>query len=234
MVPPDSPGFLWRYAHPQRSTGLYDSTAFTCAGSHDNGYALELQTLISEGLKHKLVLVPGYTEVAFRIRELELPTLTIPDLFIPEKLPETTLSPYPKSPSLPGELSPNFPSSGSSPSRSALGLGLHAFPDSPGGSPFGMSQRPRKTSILSRQAKRASGISLPPDSPSYFDEKSETVSERAAADSSEELLVSPAISRKTAQVRMTVYWLLIGCSDSKLKITRLSRNVSTSFPLLRC
>ena len=205
MVPRYSPGLLWWYAHLPRSTCFYDSTAFARTGSHDNGYALELQTLISEGLKHKLVLVPGYSEVAFRIRELDLPTLIIPDLFMPEKLPESTSSPYPKSPPLPGELSPNFPSSGSSPSRSALGLGLHSFPDSPGGSPFGMSQRPRKTSILSRQAKRASGISLPPDSPSYFDEKSETVSERTPGDSSEDLLVPAVISRKTIQVRMAVY-----------------------------
>lgn len=59
----------------------------TLLGSHDNGYAPDLQALITDGLKEKLVLLPGYTQIASRIRDLDFPVLAIHGLFMPEKLP---------------------------------------------------------------------------------------------------------------------------------------------------
>ncbi|KAJ2916502.1 hypothetical protein MD484_g3893, partial [Candolleomyces efflorescens] len=55
-------------------------------GSHDNGYVTTLRSHITAGFKHKLILLPSYTEVATGISELELPLLDIPDLFMREKL----------------------------------------------------------------------------------------------------------------------------------------------------
>ncbi|KAH6901945.1 hypothetical protein BKA70DRAFT_1307842 [Coprinopsis sp. MPI-PUGE-AT-0042] len=57
------------------------------AGSHDNGYVTELRAHVTAGYKEKLVLVPSYTEVASGYKELDLATLHIPNLFMPEKLP---------------------------------------------------------------------------------------------------------------------------------------------------
>ncbi|THH32671.1 hypothetical protein EUX98_g1526 [Antrodiella citrinella] len=54
--------------------------------SHDNGYTPDLKSLISDGFGHKLILLPGYTEIAYSIRELELHTLIIPNLFLADKL----------------------------------------------------------------------------------------------------------------------------------------------------
>lgn len=71
------------------------SSATTYIGSHDNGYTPDLKSLISDGFGHKLILLPGYTEIATSIRELELDTLLIPNLFLADKLtvartPKTT------------------------------------------------------------------------------------------------------------------------------------------------
>jgi len=56
---------------------------------HDDGYVPDLQSLITDGYKDMLVLLPGYTEIASGIQELNLPTLPIPGLFMPEKMPTT-------------------------------------------------------------------------------------------------------------------------------------------------
>jgi len=68
--------------------------------SHDNGYAPEIRSLMTEGHKDKLVLVQSYDDIAANIRELELPVLHIPDLFMEEKL-QSYWSPV-KSPRSPG------------------------------------------------------------------------------------------------------------------------------------
>ncbi|KAH6913434.1 hypothetical protein BKA70DRAFT_1262862 [Coprinopsis sp. MPI-PUGE-AT-0042] len=57
------------------------------AGSHDNGYVTELRAQVTAGFKEKLVLIPSYTAVASGYKELNLPTLNIPGLFMLEKLP---------------------------------------------------------------------------------------------------------------------------------------------------
>ncbi|CAL1701750.1 unnamed protein product [Somion occarium] len=92
--------------------------------SHDNGYVPILKDVITGGQKDKLVLLPGYSEIAADIRKLQLPTLVVPGLFILEKLPPTSprltnskaLDPSPRSlptVSVPG--SPALPSQGLSP-----------------------------------------------------------------------------------------------------------------------
>ena len=55
-------------------------------GCHDNGYVTNLRSQITAGFKHKLILLPTYTEIATGIAELELPTLAIPELFLTQKL----------------------------------------------------------------------------------------------------------------------------------------------------
>ncbi len=55
-------------------------------GCHDNGYVTTLRSQITTGFKHKLILLRGYTDMASGINELELPSFTIPDLFLPQKL----------------------------------------------------------------------------------------------------------------------------------------------------
>ena len=55
-------------------------------GCHDNGYVTTLRSQITAGFKHKLILLPSYTEMAAGISELGLPSFTIPDLFLTKKL----------------------------------------------------------------------------------------------------------------------------------------------------
>ncbi|KAF9076001.1 hypothetical protein BDP27DRAFT_1211668, partial [Rhodocollybia butyracea] len=55
-------------------------------GCHDNGYVTNLRSQITAGYKNKLILLKSYTEMASGIAELDLPSLTIPDLFVPQKL----------------------------------------------------------------------------------------------------------------------------------------------------
>lgn len=56
------------------------------SGCHDNGYATTLRSLITAGFQDKLVLLRGYSESAVGIEELGLPAMTIPQLFLTEKL----------------------------------------------------------------------------------------------------------------------------------------------------
>ncbi|KAJ3478992.1 hypothetical protein NLI96_g9368 [Meripilus lineatus] len=56
-------------------------------GSHDNGYAPDLQSLITDGFREKLILLPGYTQIASRIADLGFPVLAIHGIFMPDKLP---------------------------------------------------------------------------------------------------------------------------------------------------
>ncbi|KAG1753898.1 uncharacterized protein EDB91DRAFT_424045 [Suillus paluster] len=55
-------------------------------GCHDNGYVHNLRSVVTSGLGHKLVLMPGYSEVAIDIRALQLPELRVPELFMTTKL----------------------------------------------------------------------------------------------------------------------------------------------------
>lgn len=55
-------------------------------GCHDNGYVTTLRSQITAGFKQKLILLRGYADMAAGINELELPSFSIPDLFIPQKL----------------------------------------------------------------------------------------------------------------------------------------------------
>ncbi|KAK7031685.1 hypothetical protein R3P38DRAFT_2925133 [Favolaschia claudopus] len=62
-------------------------------GCHDNGYVTSLHSQITAGFKEKLILLKSYTEMAGGIAALALPSLTIPDLFIPHKLDDLPSSP---------------------------------------------------------------------------------------------------------------------------------------------
>ncbi|KAG5340991.1 hypothetical protein C0989_012365 [Termitomyces sp. Mn162] len=55
-------------------------------GCHDNGYVTNLRSQITAGFKQKLILLRSYTEMAAGIVDLELPVLTIPELFLEKKL----------------------------------------------------------------------------------------------------------------------------------------------------
>ncbi|KAG6903385.1 hypothetical protein C0995_013138 [Termitomyces sp. Mi166 len=55
-------------------------------GCHDNGYVTNLRSHITAGFKQKLILLRSFTEMAAGIIDLELPVLTIPELFLEKKL----------------------------------------------------------------------------------------------------------------------------------------------------
>ncbi|KAK7694623.1 hypothetical protein QCA50_001810 [Cerrena zonata] len=55
-------------------------------GAHDNGYISILNQLQNEGLRNKLVVLRGYKELAYELKNLKLPTLEIVGLFMTEKL----------------------------------------------------------------------------------------------------------------------------------------------------
>lgn len=55
-------------------------------GCHDNGYVANLRSQITAGYKSKLVLLKSYTDMAAGISDLDLPSFSIPDLFMSQKL----------------------------------------------------------------------------------------------------------------------------------------------------
>jgi len=55
-------------------------------GCHDNGYITNLRSQITAGFKEKLILLRSYVELAAGMADLDLPVLTIPDLFLTQKL----------------------------------------------------------------------------------------------------------------------------------------------------
>jgi hypothetical protein len=59
---------------------------FLILGCHDNGYATTLNSYITSGHKEKLILLPGYTDIAGEIEKLGIPSLRISHLFLAEKL----------------------------------------------------------------------------------------------------------------------------------------------------
>ncbi|KAF8239047.1 hypothetical protein L208DRAFT_1429576 [Tricholoma matsutake] len=73
-------------AHLEAEIFLPQTYKIIFGGCHDNGYVTNLRSQITAGFKQKLILLPTYTEIAAGIAELELPVLTIRDLFLKEKL----------------------------------------------------------------------------------------------------------------------------------------------------
>lgn len=56
-------------------------------GCHNNAYMSQLHSLQLTSLyRERLVLLPGFSEMASEIRTLQLPSLIIPGLFIPDKM----------------------------------------------------------------------------------------------------------------------------------------------------
>ncbi|KAF7289066.1 hypothetical protein HMN09_01354800 [Mycena chlorophos] len=76
-------------------------------GCHDNGYVANLHSQITAGFKEKLILLKSYDEMAAGIATLarELPTLTIANLFMAQKLNDAV-------PAAPGQRKPSPPLSG--------------------------------------------------------------------------------------------------------------------------
>lgn len=58
-----------------------------CSGLHDNGYTTTLSHLQTEGLLDKLVFLRGYNEIAFQLRDYEIPECTVPGVFMTQKMP---------------------------------------------------------------------------------------------------------------------------------------------------
>ncbi|EJD00943.1 uncharacterized protein FOMMEDRAFT_141705 [Fomitiporia mediterranea MF3/22] len=62
-------------------------------GCHNGAYVSQLHSLQLTSLyREKLVLLPGCTEMAPEFKNLQLPSLIIPGLFIPDKIASTTYS----------------------------------------------------------------------------------------------------------------------------------------------
>lgn len=59
-------------------------------GCHDNGYVNSLRSQITAGFKQKLILLRSYSDMAAGIADLDLPVLTIPELFSTKKLVVTS------------------------------------------------------------------------------------------------------------------------------------------------
>ena len=57
------------------------------SGLHDNGYTTTLSHLQTEGLLDKLIFLRGYNEIAFQLRDYEIPECTIPGVFMTQKMP---------------------------------------------------------------------------------------------------------------------------------------------------
>ncbi|KAG9317601.1 hypothetical protein JVU11DRAFT_1810 [Chiua virens] len=94
-------------------------------GSHDNGYVNILRSVITEGFRDKLILLPGYSDVALDIKALGLPELRIPNLFISSKLvPPSYISiasgPPPGLPSIPSRQPASSAQTANSPLPSGL------------------------------------------------------------------------------------------------------------------
>ncbi|KAF6753138.1 hypothetical protein DFP72DRAFT_903430 [Ephemerocybe angulata] len=64
---------------PQTETVIF-------AGCHDNGYVTALRSHITSGFEHKLTLLQSYDDFAVGIKDLNLPVLAIPGLFIRDNL----------------------------------------------------------------------------------------------------------------------------------------------------
>ena len=62
-------------------------------GGHDNGYLPTLAALENERLLQKIILLKGYHDIATELKHLNLPTLTLDNLFRTTKLSHTS-TPY--------------------------------------------------------------------------------------------------------------------------------------------
>ncbi|KAJ7065410.1 hypothetical protein C8F01DRAFT_1125531 [Mycena amicta] len=71
-------------------------------GCHDNGYVANLRSQITAGYKEKLILLKSYDEMASGIEALDLPTLSITDLFLAQKLAEEAMVSPPTATKTPG------------------------------------------------------------------------------------------------------------------------------------
>ncbi|KIK96949.1 hypothetical protein PAXRUDRAFT_137313 [Paxillus rubicundulus Ve08.2h10] len=120
-------------------------------GSHDNGYVNVLRSVITAGFRERLVLMPGYNDVAMDIKALMLPELRVPDLFMTTKLVPPSYTSIASGPP------PGFPVT---PRLAAATAHAANFPAPPGlGSGDASGPSPRRNSVPSYGAALQSGRS---------------------------------------------------------------------------
>ncbi|KIY71607.1 hypothetical protein CYLTODRAFT_441129 [Cylindrobasidium torrendii FP15055 ss-10] len=73
--------FLRVFAHYPQTAYIY------FGGGHDNGYYASLTSLETQGLSHKIVLLHGYKELAFELKNIKLNACDIDGLFRETKVP---------------------------------------------------------------------------------------------------------------------------------------------------
>lgn len=66
---------------------FYDVVFIERSGLHDNGYTTTLSHLQTEGLLDKLIFLRGYSEIAWQLRDFQIPECKIPGVFITQKMP---------------------------------------------------------------------------------------------------------------------------------------------------
>ncbi|KAI5116546.1 hypothetical protein M0805_004328 [Coniferiporia weirii] len=72
-------------AHLDFHARSQDTYKIVFGGCHDNSYLHHLHSLqLTSAYREKLVLLPGCTEMASEIDKLQLPSLVIPNLFVPD------------------------------------------------------------------------------------------------------------------------------------------------------
>ncbi|KAF9057720.1 hypothetical protein BJ165DRAFT_69378 [Panaeolus papilionaceus] len=185
-------------------------------GCHDNGYVTTLRTQLTAGFKHKLILLRSYTEMAAGINELELPSFTIPDLFLSQKL-GTGNPPSPRisaalAASTPILGSPRVMDDGTLPQKQASGAVDQDFEALPfANAETDMATRERRSTIsyssaLQKSIKRLSTPEL--DSGSSSDEIESIPSRRSSVGSSTGRRINPNISlSKHKPPPCTLYYL---------------------------
>lgn len=118
------------------------STSILKIGCHDNGYVVNLRSLITAGFKEKLILLKTYAEMATGIHELDLPTMDVPGLFMGHKIgPVSHGSTYtpssssgielPPSPDTDSPFMPNDFGASSNPLSTPTGQRIHHKPAPP-------------------------------------------------------------------------------------------------------
>ncbi|THH05018.1 hypothetical protein EW145_g5107 [Phellinidium pouzarii] len=111
-------------AHLDFHARSQDTYKIVFGGCHDNSYMHHLHSLqLTSVYREKLVLLPGYTEMASEISKLQLPSLVIPGLFIPDKITVANLSRHSSISGQSGTANGNSVKFGSPP-----GLPLHVTP----------------------------------------------------------------------------------------------------------
>lgn len=72
-------------------TRFPQTTRVFFGGAHDNGYSSTLNYLQNEGLQDKLTILLGYKDLAYELKNLNLPLLEIEGVFMTKKMPNINM-----------------------------------------------------------------------------------------------------------------------------------------------